>query len=263
MSFYKLEVMNSGAEYTYGMLTEKDNIFGMKKAIEEGEEITSWFETENEAGEEIMLDAPNNTQLLHVYGPCVLAGERVKLQEIEYDKDSYEVGEDMGEEIELDTEDINYFTTTNPYANKEFLNKFEEDALQWGTQKIEKRIHYPVILELKEGEEFEIKNLFFGSVNMDETMSGDEILEVILYINPENQLKIAQKIEKLEDLDISEEVDFEYFTDVLYEHYEDHKEIFQDFVCEVGDIEGKGEWENNRSIVLTKDGETLYEGDEY
>ena len=62
------------------------------------------------------------------------------------------------------------------------------------------------------------------------------------------------------DGDVSGDVLADYINDIIYEK----PEALSEFVLEVGDIEGKGEWENDYNIVTTFDGkEVLYEGGEY
>lgn len=51
----------------------------------------------------------------------------------------------------------------------------------------------------------------------------------------------------------------EYIDDIIY----DQPKALNSFILEAGDIEGKGETENDFNIVTTFDGEILYKGDEY
>ena len=43
-------------------------------------------------------------------------------------------------------------------------------TLVFYNQKIEKRIHYPAVENIRAGEKFNLANVYIGSMNMDETI---------------------------------------------------------------------------------------------
>ena len=85
------------------------------------------------------------------------------------------------------------FISANPYPDQ-FTSGFSDDDIIFYSQKMEKRIHYPVVIEIAEDEEFDINNLYIGGVLVDETHGTDEgIVEDILYIPTEDAKKYCKE----------------------------------------------------------------------
>ena len=46
----------------------------------------------------------------------------------------------------------------------------DDGVIYFGGYKIEKRVHYPAIISLKNNEKFDVKNVYIATVNIGETM---------------------------------------------------------------------------------------------
>ena len=249
MKYFKVNITNDdGGEYTYGMLTKKDEIELMKATIENGEEFGSSIEGENSKGEMIYMESHNYTELVHCFGPDISSTPNVTIVAC---ADEY-CQEEIEDEIEI--YDFYCFTSLNPYPS-DILDNYNDDALQWGTQKIEENITFEAYIKLNDNEEFNAKNLFLGGVDLSKTMSNSQILDTVLYIRKEDQIKIIEAIyDEKEDLDLIYEAINEYC---------ENQDVFKKFICENGDVEGNGEYENNKAFVYTKAGKELYVGEAY
>ena len=257
---YKINIKNGGGEYTFGAVTNEDDIAAIHTAIE-NDEVYCSIETDDDLGlDHFDLD----DMLLQTYGPDVQAAN-ILVASFPSDTDDSDVDYDDGEVIiddNIDETDVPVFTASNPWYKPEQLAEFPEDTLLWGNEKIEKRITFPTILTLPDDEEFVSTNLFVGTVNTDETVQYAEIVSSILYINEETQKNLAREYYK-DDEDVTEDDLLDLFQDFLSEEFEAQPALFEEFVLEVGDVEGKGESENDYNIISTKDNTLLYEGGEY
>ena len=251
--YIRITVLNTGGEYTFGVIEDEVEKQAMLNAIENNEVSSSIYYKDGD-GEEISLESFNNANILATYGPSI---DSAQLIIVECEDDSFvdEVSTFIDTPI-LESGCI-LFTSSNPYCNDELKSKFSNDSLLWGTQKIEKRVHLPAELILSDKEEFEITNIFIGSMNMDETINSDEIVDVVYYIRPDVQLKLLK--EYYGD-DYTED---DKLGDILSDLLEEKPDMFDQFKLDIGDIEGKGEYENDFNIVTTFDGEILYQGGEY
>jgi hypothetical protein len=194
----------------------------------------------------------------------------------EYEDENFT--KEINETNYLESNYFNHFTISNPYLTEELKNKYmniNKNTLLWCNQKIEKRINYPILIKLDENETLVYKNIFIGSINMDEIISEDEILTSIFYFTNETKIKILKEISK----DIDNRFNDEYFKfiqkdlsilendfiEILEEYYSNEKytKLFDEYLIENEDIEGKGEIENNKSIITNLNNEILYEGDDY
>jgi hypothetical protein len=238
-----LTVFATGGEYTFGVIEDEAEKQAMLNAIENNEVSSLIYYTGNDGNEE-SLSSWNKANLLHKNGPWVVGASLI----VNGDNKSFD---ELIDELECTT-----FTSSNPWVDGEFKKKFSNDALLWGTEQIEKRIHFPVELILADDEDFDVTNVFIGSMNMDETINGAEVVDMVCYIPKEEQIKLIKNYlgEGGKDEMLSE-----YIGDMIF----DHPEILNPFTLKVGDIEGKGETENDFNIVTTFDGEILYKGGEY
>ena len=221
-----LTVFNGGGEFTGGVVTDPKLKENLSNAIEEGD-VSSSMEFDDGTSFSIF----EYDDILHAYGPHV-PNSRIILEE---DGDEY-----LDESIE-DT-DVCHFTCSNPdfyYMDK---SSFVDGDLIVYNQQIEKKINYPVTFEVDSREDVKLSNVYIGSMNMDETISGDEIIETFLYI-PED--KAEEYIKEY----MGDEYDDEELRDNISEIFSENKELAEKITKEhemyPGDIEGKGETEND------------------
>jgi hypothetical protein len=251
--YFRLTVMASGGEYTFGVIEDEAEKQAMLGAIENDEVGSSIYYTDSD-GDEVSLESFEFASLVHVYGPEV-SGAQIIVQECQDEEFSEEIGDELINES-IDESECGVFTSSNPTVSAEFKEGFADDSLLWATEKVEKRIHFPVELMLDD-DDFDISNVFVGSMNLDETINGAEIVNTVCYIPKEEQVKL---LKEYLDGDVADDVLADYINDIIY----DKPEALNPFILEVGDIEGKGEWENDFNIVTTFDGaEVLYKGGEY
>jgi len=253
--FYKIELLNTGAEYTFGAVTEKIEINVLRESIDNADVSSSIPYNDGDD----YLECFNIDLMYQVYGPEV-SGANVTVTEYSNEDYSDEVNVLVDGEDIYEMDEITTFSSSNPYASPEYKEKYSDDTLLWGTQKIEKRIHFPAVIELEDDEVFEISNIFVGSLNTDETISCSEIVDGIYYIRPEAQVKLVQ--EYLDD-DYTKEDTLQDFIHEVVSENKNGVEVLKDYAMENLDIEGKGEYENDYSIIKTLDDEIIYEDSEY
>ena len=259
MSKYaKVEIINTGGEYTYGVITDENEIELMKQRIEEGEEIY----LNNSFEEDIEINHFEYDQVVHSYGPDVNESKvNVTIYE---DEDCENEIEEVRYMDEIDDTEITTFIEDNPYLNEE---DFPEGSLVFGGFYIEKRVHFPFVIELEDNEDFEESNVFIGTVLMDETLSEDEIASSAYYIRKEQQENLLKSY--LGDSYSEEDSLEEYISEIIdfireeESGYEDFKEILESCSLEIGDIEGKGESEYEYVIVKELEGDVLFESEPY
>ena len=250
--YYRIEIQNGGAEVQFGVITDKDDIRLMLSAIKNEEDV-SWIEKDN--GE--TLECFNQDMLYSTYGPNY-EYSKVTIRKNDKAYTDYRNSDD-GEEIldcKIEETKICTFSQSNPYLSPKDKEKYSEDCLIWGNQKVEKRVRFPILLELEE--ELDVSNLFIGIINTDETIGADEIIQDAFYISKENQIKIL-KVYLKDNYDNETEL-LEYISEIFDENKE---ELLEPFKCEIDDIEGKGEWENDYNLVMTMQEEVLYDKGEY
>ena len=166
------------------------------------------------------------------------------------------------------------FISANPYPDQ-FTSGFSDDDIIFYSQKMEKRIHYPVVIEIAEDEEFDINNLYIGGVLVDETHGTDEgIVEDILYIPTEDAKKYCKEFSPEDWERIVEDypgdlIDAEvkhtlhaWIEEIYNEMPELKNKIRDNHLIAPTNIEGKGEYENDGVRITSLDGEeVLFEGD--
>lgn len=253
--YFKLTIMSAGGEYGYGVIEDEYKINLLRKMIDEGE-----LGLDNEDADTRVDFYECDTQLLHNYGPG--QSDAVVSINVYEDEECTQELEEIVNAEDIAFVDLNLFTLENPYLTEEMKEEFSEDALVFGGYYIEKRIHLPAVIHIDSDETFEINNVYVGTVNMDETLSADEIVSRVLYIRP----KVSQQIM---DIYLNGENSNDPLSDYIQDIYSEitdgeHSEIaelLQKCECEILDIEGKGEREESFAIVRTLDDEILFEGD--
>jgi hypothetical protein len=252
--YFRVTVKGTGGEYTFGVIEDEVEKQAMLDAIKKDEVGSSVYYSDSD-GDELSLESFEFASLVHVYGPEI-NGAEIIVQECEDEDFCDDIGDELIHES-IDELECGVFTSSNPVVSDEFKEGYAVDSLLWATEKVEKRIHFPVELILDDGDDFDISNVFVGAMNLDETINGAEIANVICYIPKDEQVKL---LKAHLDGDVSGDVLSDYINDIIYEK----PEALSEFVLEVGDIEGKGDWENDYNIVTTLDGaEVLYEDGEY
>jgi len=256
MALIQITVSNAGGEYSGGLIDDEDQKSAILSAIDDGRRIYSHFIEDDDDAD---FASYNHDDLFHVYGPCAYGGVLVETCDNPDEEDEF--SRDWTENSDLIKEDteVNWFTSANPYVRS---SEYKEGDLVVLSQQVEKRMHYPVTLEV-EGQ-IDLSDIWVGSINMDETISDDEIVDCILQITKETQTKYLKAC--LGD-DYSEEDEFsDYIGDIFMEkeHSKLKEDLLEECELEAGDIYGKGETENDYiKIVSASEDEILYEDGEY
>ena len=250
-SYFKLEIMATGGEFTYGFVTNKDQKDLIRKKIDSSTICIENYEGDVEALF-FMFD-----DVVHVYGPSG-ANAKVSLS-IYSDEDCENEVKEIFYNEHIDDIGVHSFMSLNPNPN-EFKKNYDSDALMFGGYYIEKRVRYPVVIKIEQDEKFDVNNLYIGTVSLDETLSEDEIVDRVLYIRPDIATKIMNIYSNGEYCD-------ESLSDYIHEIYYDFndldkrvQELLTKAVCDPLDIEGKGAQEEQFVIVKTMDDDILFEG---
>jgi hypothetical protein len=250
--YFKLEIINTGGEYAYGFVTDESQKALIKEKIDNSE-----IALDND-GDGVEASFFMYENVLHVYGPN---GSDANLSLTVYeDEDCDNEIEEVFSQESIDSLGVNIFTSSNPYPDN-FKNNIESDALIFGGYYVEKRIHYPAVIKIEEGEQFEITNVYIGLMNLDETLCEDQIVNKVLYIRPD----VAQEImNNYNNGDNSDDPLSDYIGE-MYSDFDDMDQVIQDLLkkseCTILDIQGKGEREDQFVVVKTMDGEVLFEGE--
>ena len=169
----RVTIVNTGGEFTGGIVNDP----GLKKNIKERikeHNLSSSMEFDDDS----FFESSEHISILSAYGPNV-PGSQI-IVELSSDTDIDDDYEREYEEIISETignTGINCFTSSNPFPDEDSLRKGADDDLIFYSQKIEKRISYPVVLDPTLDDRIKLENLYIGSMNMDETMSQDEIAQ--------------------------------------------------------------------------------------
>ncbi len=251
----RVTITNTGAEYMCGVVEDKTVISSLRLKIEEGS-VSSYMEMDN--GED--FSSSNYTNILQVYGPnisdaAIEVEETVDIDQDNTDREYKEIfSGDIGDTM------INKFSSSNPNFYLIDMSDYPEECLIFYNQKIEKRIHYTVEVECNV-DDFDLSDIYIGSMNMDETFSNDEIIEDVLYI-PKDRAKQYMMEYHGNNYDADCQL-----LDYLSEIYSDSKElkeiIRENHLLIPIDIEGKGEWENDYIKITDLSGDVLFEEGEY
>ncbi|MDD2366978.1 MAG: hypothetical protein PHN84_12520 [Desulfuromonadaceae bacterium] len=249
----KLTVINAGGEFTGGVIADEYTKEMLREKINEGSVDTSM-----KFDDETFFEASDHTSILHNYGPNI-PGATILIEEShDIDKeDDYDREYDEISSSDIDETEVNQFSSSNPCFDDD-TSDYSEDDLVFYSKKNEKRIQYPIVIEI-DGDGFELSNVYIGSMNMDETISGDEIIEDVLYI-PKNKA-IEYTKEYLKDDYDSECSLIECLSDIFCnsELSELKEKIRNNHLIVPEEIEGKGEWENNYIKITDINGEVLFE----
>jgi len=253
----KLTVINAGGEFTGGFVTDSDVKENLREKMESGS-VNSWMDFDDGTD----FETSSYTDIFHQYGPHV-PGAIIQLEETtDIDEDEYSRSYEEYFSDDIDETEINQFSSSNPYLCDIDKSNYSDDDLVVFSRKIEKRIHYPVLFEVDTKDDLVLSNIYIGSMNMDETISNDEIIEDFLYI-PKNKA-IEYTKEFLKDNYDNDDLLVDYISEIYSEDHELKEKIRSNHLMLPEDIEGKGEWEDDYVKITDLNGEVLFEsGDDF
>jgi hypothetical protein len=255
--YFKIDIMSTGGEFAYGIIDSEEKLAVLKEKIEDNSISLNMSDSN---GNEVMFYECDD-QLFQCYGPDV--NYSTVAISVYSDEDCEDELEEVVSSKETDKIGFNIFTYDNPWYKNEQLEEFSSDALQYGGYYTEKRIHFPAVINIEDGEKFNPNFVYVGTTNMDETLSNDEIVSIVLYITDEKAKEILDiYLEENDDENLSDYLS-DIYNDIKNGQYEDISQILRECEAIVLDIEGKGESEEHYAIVKDLDGDILCEGDEY
>ena len=249
----KITVIETGGEFTGGIVSDKKTIQVIKEKIDEGE-MSSNFDY----GEGENFDACSINDFFGIYGPQI-PGSNVLIEESVEDEEFKEIFDGSIEDT-----DIRIFESSNPYPG----DLISEDQLLVYTYKYEKRINCEFQINIPKSVEFDFKDIYLGYMLMDETIfTEDQILEYILYI-PKNEVgQYIKEYEKISGFNYEEEDQQQLMDDLIGEIFSDYpdlaKKIIDNHSINYDNCEGKGEWENDYIKVVESSEEILFEDGQY
>ena len=249
--YFKIDIMGNGGEFGYGIIENEEKLAYLRKKMNDDN-----LDIEN-YGDDIEVNFNDcDDQLIQCYGP-----------EINYSNIEITVYEDeeCEEEIEevasmmMEESGINTFIYDNPWYSSDQKENFSDDALQFGGYYIEKRVHFPAIVHIPEDSKFDINCVYVGTTNMDETISSNEIVTIVLYIPEETKQKIAELYGVEDDIENLDSYLTEIYREIKDGEHEEIEKILINCICEVGEIEGQGNAEEKYVVVKDLQDEILYE----
>ena len=235
--FFVLNIKGTGSECTYGIVTDDKDKSKLQELAKTGElELENYFND----GEILHFEY---TQILCIYGPSIEEA-RISLTTYE-DEEAQEVKEEIFCDEDIDSLSLHTFQHSNPNPISDAFNHEKyKNSLQFGGYKVEKRIYYPAFISLDENEEFELNNVFIGYMSLEDTLSVDTLVSIVLYIRPEVSRRIFVLHTDNHDLSDWSQEDVSEILREVYENLDDMlpelKTILSECECEVGEIEGKG-----------------------
>lgn len=251
----RITIINTGGEFTGGVIDDEELIANLKDRIDQ-DSVNSFMEFDDES----VFSASDYTSILHAYGPNlpnaeILVEESFDIDEDDEDRVYSEVLSD-----DLDNTPVHQFCCSNPWLDSESASQYSDDDLVIYTQKIEKRIHYSVIIECPT-DDFDLSEIYIGTMNMDETISDDEIVHEVLYIPKSNADQYLRDFLQEEPDDGSDLT--EYLSDIYRDAHELKDVIRNSHLLIPENVEGKGEWENDYIKITDLEGDVLFEDGEY
>jgi hypothetical protein len=250
--YIRLTLIGEGGEYYYGTAIGEEEKKAIRKLIDTKELLI------NSTVDNLDIALFNYDQLFHCFGPDInklmLNIEEFLDKNCEENRNEILYNKDF-EELDEDSQP-NLFEISTPYVNEEYKAKYAKDDLLIGAFSVEKNIYFPIVIELDEAEEFNIKNVFIGYTAMHATLLDDEIITDAFYIRKELQEELTNDYQKDDT--------FEYmFGDILHEifnenHLEESKEKVERCRCIISDVEGQG-WSKGEFIMVSDmNNEQLY-----
>jgi hypothetical protein len=250
---FKIEFNGSGGEYALGKVTDKEEWSRLVELNEDGE-LSTDNEYEDDEGDYIELSFNNYTSVLYADGH-ILSDLHVNIKEID-SSNIYKAKTIKEIELPEDYEPTN-FSKANPCIDPK---KVDKDTLGFfGGIKYHNGNLYSYILETEE--DIDVNKIRVLTMNMDETLSGDEVITDVLYMSDKDIYEIvkavdADALEDLEDEDLTiEEVLHE--TETLYKIYEKDNslEILQKYMLQPEG--GDTDFESDKVTLFNKNGNRI------
>lgn len=250
--YYKLEIQNSGGEFAYGIITDKEEQNLLKERVEDGDvALCNTFDDGTE------INFYDNTNVVHCYGPNA-DGALISLTSYEDEK--------LEKKIETIFSDENtslHLIRSSPQP--EDAGIYLEDVLGFGGYSVEKRIVYTAVIELDKSEKFDIDRVFVSGFDLYELLFYNNqdalIVDKVYYFNTQVLKDIVDEfdfdVEDLSDLDMWGIVD-DYRDTSGFQELLSKAETSTPF-----DIEGKGEREFQEAFIWSyeeDDQELIFEG---
>lgn len=247
MSKVVLTIKGDGGEFTYGFITDPDEIEFVKARCEYDD-----VALEMEGDDDIQVAYFDHDQVVHVYGPSI--DNAVCRVEVTDDDNRHDVEDEVVAEAGLDDVGLASFSYSNPVAYEH--PDAEEGCLEFGGYRTEKRVEAPFVLPISSSADFDPACVFVGVTLLDEILCSEEIVATVLYATADEQKALLQEY-RGDDYDADEP-----FQDALMELFGEMnldpdsvsakaKSLLEKMECEMLEVEGKGETEE--TFVVVKD----------
>ena len=251
----RITVSCTGGNYTCGIVHDEDTKENIRFNIdEESVQSTMFFE------DGTVFDSSEYDNIVGAYGPTVPESTILveESNEINTEDDEERNYKEL-KKNEIDGTDVNWFVCSSP--NLDELEDIEEDDLVFFNKKIEKRINYTVLLELNKNEEIDLKNIFLGTVMMDELFGEEDyILHEVLYITKD---KASEYIKEFLGENYNNEDNLaDHIEEIYGESLELRGKIRNNHLIQPIYVGGKGEWESDYVKVTDTEGDILFEGED-
>jgi len=252
----RLTIVATGGEYIGCIINDTQMKTNIKKRIDEDDISNSMF-----FDDDTEFESFNHDNMFHANGPNFNSSS-ITIEEsydvnVEWDDDrSYT------DEMAVKRSQINSYTYECPDpCDTECL---KDDDLIFYDYIAEKRMSYPVVIAIKNGEEFDINYVYIGLMVMDETINSDEVVHEVLYI-PDD--KISEYMKEYIGSEYNEKDydkgglkdEFLDFISDREENRELREKICSRHLIEPGNIDGVREPEDDYIKIITSDGKLLYE----
>ena len=222
---YKMYLGGYGGEYAFGKVYEEETMDNIRQQAEDGE-IKAWNWDEDSDYE---LNFYEHDDYIHISN-VAFDGMWVEIfEQDENGNDGKQVFEDYG--------DFRTANEDNPYIDPKELEENKEDGVigYYGGASLEKGCFSQVYIDV---EDFDPNNLLFLTINMDETLCGDEIVSTVLYISPDQLAEEYDKFYGEENyFELTEEDDpIDYFNDFTYDveqKGQNFMEILEKYILEM------------------------------
>jgi len=257
--YYKVDIVGTGGEYAYGIVHDEDQLTLLRERLENNEIALEMY------GDEVdLMFFDFNHQLFHCYGPNI--EESYTTISIYEDEGCEEEIEEIVSSENTDSVGLHiFFQAIFQNLSKQLKDKFSAESLQFGGYYTEKRIHFPIVVAIDEDHEFDVNNLYVGTIWVGILNTEVDIPRMAYYIPRESAQQILKiYLENDEDVSNPEDEELsEYFEDLLIDIKNGGlgsiQEILDNCRCEILDIEGKGESEEHFAIVKDMDDEILFD----
>jgi hypothetical protein len=170
MITYKIEFMGYGGEFYYGLIKDENDRKQLIQLFENGE-LDIYHEN---------LEFWNFDDIISAYGPAINGDFRYTVTNTATDKINYESENDTDIDV---LEKV--FTLENPSISTYNAEDYDANPgdIAFGGIAYEKNIMGYIDIDIGADEEFNPDFLYFGVINMDETLSDDEIIVKAYYLN--------------------------------------------------------------------------------